>query len=127
VKDWARVPDLIIRDLVLVGFAGGVIAALIGGEIAGWSFMAACLWLALNFSLLAWLLGGFFGGQRPSCLFIIILVCAKIPASYFLLYWLYRADYLDVLGLTAGILVLPVVLVFRGLTGRPRDQVTEED
>ena len=123
---WARVPDLIIRDLIIIGLLGGIIAAVWGGEISGWSFLAACLWLALNFSLLAWLLSGFFSGQRPSCLFIFIVVCAKIPASYFLLYWLYRADYLDALGLTAGILVLPVVLVFRGLTGRPRDLVTEE-
>lgn len=122
-----HVPDQIVRDLVLIGLIGGLAGGLWRGETFGWSVLAACLWLALNFSLLAWLLGGVFSGRRPPCLFIIILACAKIPASYFLLYWLYRADYLDAWGLTAGILVLPVVLLVRGLTGRPREQLTEEE
>jgi hypothetical protein len=127
VNRWQAVPDLVIRDLVLIGLLGALPAGLWRGESTGWSFLAACLWVALNFSLLAWLLNAAFSGRRPSCLFVITLVCAKIPASYFLLYWLYRADYLDALGLTAGILVLPVVLLYRGLAGRPREQATEDN
>lgn len=124
---WQTLSDLVVRDLVIIGLAGGLAGGLWRTETFGWSVLAACLWLALNFSLLAWLLGGYGAENRPPCLFVIIVACAKIPASYFLLYWLYRADYLDAWGLTAGMLVLPVVLLVRGLTGRPREQSTEED
>lgn len=109
------VTDYIVRDMLLLGVAGGIVAGIWRGETTGWSFLAACLWMALNFGLLSWLLSGFMAGRRPSCLFIFIMACAKIPAAYFLLYWLYRVDYLNALGLTAGLLVFPLVLVYRGL------------
>lgn len=109
------VVDRVVLDLLLLGLAGGLIAGIWRGETVGWSLLAGCLWMALNFTLLAWLLGGFMGSGRPSCLFIFVMACAKIPAAYLLLYWLYRADYLDALGLTAGLLVFPLVLVYRGL------------
>jgi len=121
-----RLADLIVRDLLIAGIAGAPLAWIWRGETGAWSFLIACVWLALNFTLLAWLLGGFSDGKRPSCLFIIALACAKIPASYFLLFWMYRVDFLDDWCLTAGILILPLVLVYRGLVSRPSEQVTEE-
>ncbi|MBN2082056.1 hypothetical protein JW859_07595 [bacterium] len=121
-----RLADLIVRDLLIIGVAGAPLAWLWRGETGGWSFLAGSIWLALNFTLLAWLLAGFSSGKRPSCLFIIALACAKIPASYFLLFWMYKVDYLDDWCLTAGMLVLPLVLVYQGLASRPQRQVTEE-
>jgi len=115
--------DLVVRDLLAVGFTGGVVAGIFFTETAAVSFLLGCLWLALNFSLLAWILKMFGGDQRPSGSFIFWLACAKIPASYFLLYWLYAVDYLDTAGLTAGLLVLPVVLVFRGLARSREEQI----
>lgn len=117
--------DRVVRDLVLLGLAGGLVAGLWRGEQVGWSFLAGCLWMALSFILLGWLLGGFLGSSRPSFLFIFILACAKIPAAYLLLYWLYRADYSDALGLTAGLLVFPLVLVYRGLAHGRRGEARQ--
>lgn len=113
----------VVRDFVVLGAAGGAIASVIFGLGYGFSFLAACLWLALNFTALAWLLGALASSERPSRLFILALACAKIPASYLILFWLYRAEYLEPLGLSAGLAVLPVVLLFRGLVtqvGTPR-------
>ena len=117
---------LIVRDLLLVGLMGGFAATWWRGAAGGWSFLLACLWLALNFTLLAWLFESFTGQRRASLLFIFVVACAKIPASYFLLFRLYTADYLDAVGLTAGLLVLPVVLLYRGIPRRTREQVSEE-
>jgi hypothetical protein len=114
-----RLPDtmtLVVHDLLLIGLAGGIAGGWWRGEDVGWSFLAACLWLSLNFT----------GSKRAPALFIFVVACAKIPASYFLLYRLYTADYLDVVGLTAGLLVLPVVLLYRGMPRRAGEQVSED-
>lgn len=106
---------LSVRDTALAALALGVILALYPGEGLGFSVAAGGVWAALNFFLLALLVVSISGQNRPSRLFIFMLACAKIPASYYLLYWLYRAEYLEPVGLTAGITLLPVVLLFRGL------------
>lgn len=114
-SSWQGTTGLIVRDLAGGGLIGGIAAGSAFGESSGWSFLLGCLWLALNFTLLAWLLSLAGPEKRPAGSFIFWLVCAKIPASYLLLYWLYTADYLNVAGLTAGLLLLPVVLVWRGI------------
>ena len=113
----------VVRDFIVLGVAGGVLGSVLFGMGIGFSFLAACLWLALNFTALAWLLGAAVSGERHPRWFILALVCAKIPASYLILYWLYRAEYLEPLGLSAGLAALPVVLLFRALVtqvGSPR-------
>ena len=116
-----------VRDLLVVGVAGGIVAGLVRSEAAAASFLLGCLWLALNFTLLAWILSMFGAANRPAGSFVFWLVCAKIPASYFLLYWLYAVDYLDTAGLTAGLLVLPLVLVYRGLAWAGKSKIEEKD
>jgi hypothetical protein len=37
VKRWERVPDLVIRDLVVIGLAGGLAGGLWRGETFGWA------------------------------------------------------------------------------------------
>ncbi len=113
-------------DLAVLGVVGGVVAwPWLGAEI-GWSFAAGCLWIALNFLLLSWLLEAVVQRTKISKLFILIMACAKIPASYFVLFRLYTVGYLDAMGLTAGLLFLPAVLIFRGLKRAPREQMNEE-
>jgi len=96
------------------------------GAKAGWSFTAGGLWMALNFLLLSWLLEAVIQGKRTSKLFIFAMACAKIPASYFVLYRLYTVGYLDAIGLTAGLVLLPAVLVFRGLSRGSQERAKEE-
>ena len=106
---------LVVRDFAVVAAGGGVVLSPFLGLGFGFSFAVACLWLALNFSALAWGIGALTSGQRVSRLFIFAVVCAKIPVSYLILFWMYRADYLEPVGLTVGLSTLPVVLFVRGL------------
>ena len=120
----ARILKYMIGDQVAVGLVGGALAGIFAGEGAGFSLLAACLWLALNFTALAWLMGALTSGQRFSKLFIFTLACAKIPASYSILYWLFTREYLEPMWLTVGIITFPAVLVFRGIKGRPASKRT---
>ncbi len=116
----------VVRDFAVLGAGGGLLGAILFGLGPGCSFLAGCLWLALNFTALSWLLGAVLSGQRHTRWFLLALACAKIPASYLILFWLFRAEYLEPLGLSAGLLALPVVLLFRGLVtqvGTPRKSV----
>jgi len=113
-------------DLVVVSAVGGIITWPWLGAGIGWSFAAGCLWTALNLLLLSWLLEAIVQRAKVSKLFILVMACAKIPASYFVLFRLYTVGYLDVTGLTAGIVILPVTLIFRGLRHGPREQIAEE-
>ena len=65
--------------------------------------------------MLAWLLGAATGPTRAPRWFVFALACAKIPASYLILFWLFGLDYLDPMGLATGLAMLPAVLLFRGL------------
>lgn len=111
---------LLVRDYALLGLAGALIGSLAGYEALAFSFGAGCLWLALNTILLSWLMGAFLRLEGRSRTFIFALSCAKIPAAYLLLYWLFTRDYLEPMGLAAGLITLPVVIVVRGLSARPR-------
>lgn len=102
-------------DFAALAAGGGALSAFIWGSGTGFSFAAACLWLALNFCLLAWLLGAIATRGRSPRLFIAAVACAKIPLSYLILYWLFRLDYMEPVGLSAGLASLPAVLLFRGL------------
>jgi hypothetical protein len=117
-------------DFAALATGGGALSALIWGSGIGFSFAAASLWLALNFCLLAWLLGAIATRGRTSRLFIAAVACAKIPLSYLILYWLFRLDYMEPVGLSAGLASLPAVLLFRGLllrgAGGPARSRSEE-
>lgn len=106
---------LVVHDLIFIAAVGGVALSLYPGAGFSFSFAAGCLWLALNFSALAWVIGALVSPERPSRLFVFAVVCAKIPASYLILFWMYRADYLEPVGLTVGLSTLPVVIFVRGL------------
>ena len=122
----AAVVLLIMRDLVFLGLGGGIIVGILAEEPAGFSLAAACLWLALNFAALSWLICALVTPQRVSRLFIFGLACAKIPASYLILYWLCRAEYLAPVWLAVGFASLPVVLLYRGIVSRPVASPSEE-
>lgn len=110
-----RFARLLIRDFVLLGLAGGLILALWRDVSWGVSFAAACLWLGLNTAILSWLLGAMMAPGRPKRLFVFMVACAKIPAAYLLLYWLFSRDFLEPIGLAAGVATLPVVILAQGL------------
>jgi hypothetical protein len=117
--------DQLTIDLVVLGLAGAVPAAIWWNESAAAGFLCACLWLALNTVLLARLLEAVtLGGERGAGIGL-LLACAKIPVSYAILFWLYQVDFLDKWGLTAGVLSLPVVLLARGIAVRQR-HISEE-
>jgi hypothetical protein len=107
------------RANVLIGLIAAVTLGFVFGSEFGFSLFCACLWGALNIMLLAWLLSAVKPAQspaeRPPRWFIFILVCAKIPASYFILFWIFTRDYLSPAGLAAGLTTLPVVLFIYGL------------
>ncbi len=109
--------ERIVLDFAVLAFGGGILTAPFFGAGIAFSFCAACLWLGLNFAALAWLLSAIAGPLKASRWFIFAVACAKIPLSYLILFWLYRLDYMDPVGLTAGLAMLPAVLVFRGLAG----------
>jgi hypothetical protein len=117
--------DRVARDFVALGCVGAIVAMFLGNEVQGVSFLAALIWLALNTVLLARLLEVVMLGGRNGAGVGLLLGCAKIPASYAILYWLYQVPYLDRWGLTVGVLCLPVVLVARGIAWR-QHQVSEE-
>lgn len=106
---------LVVRDSLVAGAVIAVAMVIFPGEGQAFSFFSGCAWAVLNFVLLAWLVVSLSAPKRVNRLFTFMLACAKIPASYYLLYWLYRAEYLEPVSLTAGIALLPVVLLFRGL------------
>ncbi len=106
---------LAVRDALVACAIIGVAMAVYPGEGQAFSLVAGCIWASLNFYLLALLVVSLAARNRGNRLFIFVLACAKIPASYYLLYWLFRTEYLEPVGLTAGITLLPVVLLFRGL------------
>lgn len=116
----------IVRDLALLGLAGGLVTGVYLGEATGSSFLLACLWAASNMALLTLFVSMLVSQKRQSKLLVFILVCAKIPASYLILLWLLSADFTDMTGLVAGLVAFPVVLIARGLLDRPADQVVEE-
>ena len=103
---------------------GAIVMGFARSEPAGAGFLCACLWLALNTLLLSRLLETITVGKQPGT--ALLLACAKLPLSYLILYWLFQVDYLDSLGLTVGILTLPVVLGLRGSTHWRRHHVNEE-
>lgn len=105
----------VIRDMALLACVGGAIGWAACSSRSGLSFTCGCLWVALNFLLLACLVEVLTGPRRASRLFIFTLACAKIPASYCVLYWLFAVDYLEPVGLSIGLAGLPVALVFRAL------------
>lgn len=114
---------LYARDCLLLGLAGGTgfgvgLGLAQGASIglsAGASYCAACAWLAFNFSALALLLLAISAPERPSRWFIFALACAKLPASYLLLFWLFTGGVFMPVYLVAGMVSLPVVLVVRGM------------
>lgn len=111
--------ELVVRDLALLAITGGALGWVLFGSRHALSFSCGCLWAALNFGLLSWLIDAAVGeARRHSQLFIFLLACAKIPASYFVLYWLYSVDYLEPVGLSIGLAALPLALVFRALAMR---------
>ncbi len=111
---------LLIRDYLALGLAAALLGSIVGYEALAISFGAGCIWVGINTALLAWLLGAMLRLQGRSRTFIFLLSCAKIPAAYLLLYWLFTRDYLEPMGLAAGLITLPVVIVVRGLSARPR-------
>jgi hypothetical protein len=113
-----------VIDFAVVGAVGCLAFGLARSGAAGAGFLCACFWVALNTLLLAGMLESITLGRNP--LVPLLLSCAKIPLSYLILFWLYRVEYLDSIGLTAGILTLPVVLGWRGSTVWRRHQVNEE-
>ncbi len=116
----------VVRDLALLGLIGGISLSFAWSEAAGSSFLLACLWAASNLALLSLFISSLIAQKSPGKLLVFILVCAKIPASYLILYWLLAADFTDVNGLVAGLVAFPVVLIVRGLLDRPTDQLVEE-
>jgi hypothetical protein len=102
-------------DFAVLGLAGGVLAIPLFGEGIAWSFAAGCLWLGLNFALLGLLVRQLGPGVRPNRLFKLSIACAKLPAAYLLLLWLFSREFMETLGLVAALVTLPGVLVFRGL------------
>jgi len=116
----------IVRDLAILGLGGGLVAGIYFGEAAACSFLLACLWAAANIALLALFVSTIFAQKSPTRLLVFILVCAKIPASYLILYWLLSAEFTDQRGLVAGLVAFPIVLIVRGLRDRPIDPVVEE-
>jgi len=117
---------LVMRDQALLALGGGIIVGIFAGETAGFSLAAAGIWLALNFAALSWLISAVITPQRVSRLFIFGLACAKIPASYLILYWLCRAEYFAPTWLAVGFASLPVVLLYRGILSRPVASPSEE-
>jgi hypothetical protein len=105
------------RDTVILGLTGGLICGLAVSEWTGWSFLAGCLWMALNLILLGWLIGALTAPKRTRGLTIFLLECAKIPLAYLLLFWLCTRKFIEPIGLAAGIATLPVVVLLRGLAG----------
>ena len=103
------------RDMVVWGVAGGLLTWPFFGEGQAFSVTCGLLWMALNFSLLGWLLESLLGRRESSRVFNFSLACAKIPASYFILYWLYSSEYFEPVGLSAGLAALPAVLLVRAL------------
>lgn len=106
---------LLIRDYILLGLAGGLVLGLWRGEGWGAGFAAACFWLGLNTAILTWLLGALLAPGKPQRLFVFLIACAKIPAAYLLLFWLFSRDFLEPIGLAAGVATLPVVILAQGL------------
>jgi hypothetical protein len=115
-----------VRDLALLGLAGALIGGIWLGEASGTSFLLACLWAASNLALLSLFISTMIAQKTPARLLVFILVCAKIPASYLILYWLLSADFTDMTGLVAGLVAFPAVLIVRGLLDRPTDPIVEE-
>jgi hypothetical protein len=109
---------LLVRDQCIAGLAGALLLLILKGEGAAYGFLAACLWLALNSILLGWFIGALTAPNSPNKLLVFILACAKIPAAYLLLLWLFSLSYLEPFGLAAGLTTLPLVLLFRGLASR---------
>lgn len=115
-----------VRDLALLGLGGAIIAGIWLGEATGSSFLLACLWAASNLAVLSLFISTIIAQKSPAGLLVFILVCAKIPASYLILYWLLSADFTDMTGLVAGLVAFPAVLIVRGLLDRPTDPIVEE-
>ena len=107
--------DPVWRDLAVIGTVGGLILAFSWGESRGVSFLAGCLWMVVNFVILSWMLRLATGKRKPNIKFVLLFICVKIPALYFLLYWLFRSVYLDGVSLAVGLMTLPPVLLFRGI------------
>ena len=116
----------VTMDLALLALAGAIPVLVVFGSTQSAGFVCSTLWTAINFLALSWLVISLMSGKSAPRLFIFALACAKIPASYYLLFWLFRVDYLGPAGLVAGLTTLPVVLLFRGLTAA-REQVRQEN
>lgn len=105
----------LIRDFLLAGLLGLVICLPFFGEEVAFSFAAGCCWLGLNTALLSWLMAAIMRREGRDKLFIFILACAKIPAAYLILFWLFTRDFFAPAGLAAGLATLPVVILLQGL------------
>jgi hypothetical protein len=115
VDNLARFCQHLIRDYALLAVVAGLGFGFWRGEAFGASVAAGCLWLALNMALLGWVMGAVLQPAGSSRLLVFALACAKIPAAYLLLYWLFSLDCLEPMGLAAGLAMLPVAIVFSGL------------
>ena len=103
------------RDIGLLGLGGALVALAAADEALAFSLLCGALWAAANLLALSWLLYLVVQGKRSRRLFIFPIACAKLPASYFLLWWLIRVDYTEPLGVAIGICLMPPVLLARGL------------
>lgn len=110
----------VVRDCLIAAIAISLAMLIYPGQGQAFSLLAGGIWVCINFYLLAMLTASILSGKGQGKLFIFMLACAKIPASYYLLFWLCRVHYMEPVGLTAGISLLPVVLLFRGLLAAGR-------
>ena len=106
---------IVAGDTALAGIAAGLITLVFSSEGLALSVLCGAVWMATNFLALGWLLILALSRKQGPRLFIFPVACAKLPASYFLLWCLIRADYIEPLGVAIGICLLPPVLVVRGL------------
>ena len=106
-----------LRDGVLAGLSAALIALPLFGEAQAFYVLAGALFMALNLTLLGWLIAAATVPQGSGKGMIILLECAKLPLAYFLLYWLISREYAEPIGLVAGLTVALFATVFRGLVG----------
>lgn len=105
----------VVLDMSVLALISGVVGWLAVDWQSGISVAIGCIWVATNFLLLSWLIGMVVALKQAPKLFIFLVACAKLPASYFLLWWLYQITHFEPLGITIGICLLPPVLLARGL------------
>jgi len=108
---WRRIIIATAWFSVLVGFA---LWSKWGGRLA-LSYVTGSAWMMLNFWALAYALGLLTAYRVRNRWFIFAVVYAKIGMIYLILYWLFRVNWFDHLGLVAGITTLLMVILFKAL------------